>query len=85
MKKLFVSLAIAAGALLAVSCDTKVCACYEYTSTAVVPSDIYVDEGSSCSAQSRGSLGNVGSRVCVEDNERLTPEQVAQLGESYKK
>ena len=85
MKKIVLSLAVVAAVCTLASCDTKVCACYDYTSTGVHPTDIYVGEATACASQSTGRLGDLGSRVCMEDHERLSPEQVAQLGQSYKK
>ena len=85
MKKIILALAVVSVVCILTSCDTKVCACYEYTTTGIHPTDIYVGEETACASQSSGREGSVGSRVCVEDHERLTDQQIRDMGQSYKK
>ena len=42
-------------------------------------------EETACASQSSGREGSVGSRVCVEDHERFTDQQIRDMGQSYKK
>lgn len=67
-------LIIAAVALMAVgfaSCDSKLCYCYEPTSSGVYESEVYVNTDTPCSSMSTGNRG------CVERNERMNPGDIA--------
>ena len=71
MKKKTLSI-VALLALFALSaCDTKMCYCYEVTSSEqVYESQAYVNSDKHCN-----SLNN-SSRTCVESNERMNPNDI---------
>ena len=70
-KKWFVPMALLAVVLFA-SCDSKLCYCYDHTSSGTVyEQEIFVNTDTPCSAMSNGDRG------CVESYERMDPGQVA--------
>ncbi|MBQ9474208.1 MAG: hypothetical protein IJU81_07345 [Bacteroidales bacterium] len=88
MKKIVLALAAAAVIGMFVSCDTKVCACYEYTSTLpgateykynIAEFDIRTEYDKPCESLNRSERGEVGHRVCVEDCDRYDSVQIDRL------
>ena len=75
MKKRIVILALLAlSTLCFISCDNKLCYCYERSSDGRVhESEVYVNTDTPCSSMSRGGRG------CIESSERGTfnPEDIA--------
>lgn len=63
------SLVLAAFALA--SCDSKLCYCYEATSSGVYEQEAYTNTDTPC-----GALTN-SRRTCVESNERMDPGSIA--------
>ena len=65
-------LPLAAVAVVAfASCDSKLCYCYDYTNEGVMEQEVYTNSETHCNALSNSS------RVCVEQNERMNPGDIA--------
>lgn len=78
MKKIVLSLAAVAVLAIFSSCDTKLCYCYNYVTAGVVTEEsTYTTVDQSCAVLSRGVDGAIGSRVCVEQHERMDPGMLA--------
>lgn len=69
-KKLFLP-ALVAVAMLAASCDSKLCYCYEATASGVYETEVYISTDSPCSSMSTSTRG------CVESNERMDLGEIA--------
>ena len=69
-KRILISLA-ALAALGFASCDSKLCYCYEPTTSGVYESEVYVNTDTPCSSMTTGTRG------CVEENERMDQGQIA--------
>ena len=71
MKKKLISIAAIMAIFAFASCDTKLCYCYESTSTGVYEQEVYVQSDTPCSSMNRENRG------CVERNERMDPGEIA--------
>lgn len=69
-KKLSITL-VAAAMLALVSCDSKMCYCYETTPTGVLEQEVYTNTDTHCNTLSNST------RTCVEQNERMNPGDIA--------
>lgn len=69
-KRILLSLA-ALAALTFASCDSKLCYCYQTTSTGVYENEVYTNTDNHCNVLSNSS------RTCVEQNERMNPGEIA--------
>lgn len=67
MKKKILFLALVVAAMAAVSCDTKLCYCYENG----YENEVYVDSDVKCTAYSTDRRG------CVEAHERMNASEIA--------
>lgn len=67
MRKKILASAFLLAALLAVSCDTKLCYCYENG----YEDEVYVNSDTQCNAYSTSRRG------CVESHERMNASQIA--------
>ena len=73
MKKIFLSIVAIVAAFSLGGCDSKVCYCYESTSTGTIEQQVYVHSDTPCNSMSKSNRG------CIESNERGTfdPNQIA--------
>ena len=71
MKKKHIIPLMAAAALLLVSCDSKLCYCYEPTASGPYESEVYTNSDTPCNSM------NHGDYACVEQNERMNPGDIA--------
>ena len=71
-KKIMMAAIVAVVVTVMVSCDSKVCYCYDNGREEV----LYVNPDVKCTAYSSGRRG------CVESNERMNPSEI---GQEYKK
>lgn len=71
MKKSLLKLVALVAVICFTSCDMKLCYCYEATPESVYESEHYVNEDSPCGSLSHGDV------TCVEQNERMNPEDIA--------
>ena len=70
-KKLLIPL-VAFAALCFASCDSKLCYCYESANPqGVYEQEVYTNTDTPCSAMSTSTRG------CVEQNERMNPDDIA--------
>ncbi len=73
MKKRIVILALLAlSTLCFISCDNKLCYCYESTASGVYEQEVYISSDKPCNSMNRGD-----NYACVERSERLNPEDIA--------
>lgn len=70
-KKVLIPVALLAVAALFASCDTKLCYCYQTTSSGVYEEEVYTNTDNHCNALS------TNARTCVESNERMDPNEIA--------
>ncbi len=76
MKRIFLPLVALGMAMLCGSCNMKSCYCYHYTEQGVEEVHTYTAAKASCNALSTGD-GQLGTRLCVEPEERLDPNSIA--------
>ncbi|MDO4216760.1 MAG: hypothetical protein Q4D03_01130 [Bacteroidales bacterium] len=71
MKKILIAVALLGSLGLLASCTSKTCVCYQVVNGHMTMNDTYTDLNTACA-----SLTN-DYRVCVEESERVNPEDVA--------
>lgn len=69
MKKISLALLLI-GSLSVMSCD-KICVCYEPVNGVMTMTDVLASEETRCNSLS------TGQRICVEESERVNPDQIA--------
>lgn len=69
MKKIILAIFLI-GSLSVISCG-KICVCYEPINGVMTMSDVMASEDVRCNSLS------AGPRICVEESERVNPDQIA--------
>lgn len=71
MKKIITAAVLLYSLCVLASCNTKTCVCYEVVGQQMTMQDTYTDINNACSSLS------TERRICVEESERVNPEDVA--------